>query len=167
MHKAIPGVWPLTTKVFSMGFQQQNNLFSTGMRIYYFFNISNWKSIAAKQILCWYGSINGSNPIDHHTIHPDRHLHSPQIKNQLFKIHFILFLSLSKLRGFEFPRRRKLKCFPLDLQIVFSCFNFILLLGSKRYEITTFFFTLHWNHNRRRNIYLLAFRELTLNRVEE
>jgi hypothetical protein len=76
-------------------------------------------------------------------------------------------LSLSKLRGFEFPRRWKLKCFPLDSQIVFSCFNFILLLGSKRYELTTFFFTLHWNHNRRRNIYLLAFRELTLNRVEE
>jgi hypothetical protein len=48
-------------------------------------------------------------------------------------------LSLSKLRGFEFPRRRKLKCFPLDSQIVFSCFNFILLLGSKRYELTTFF----------------------------
>ncbi|KAJ6920898.1 hypothetical protein NC651_014462 [Populus alba x Populus x berolinensis] len=88
-------------------------------------------------------SINGSNPIDHHTIHPDRHLHSPQIKNQLFKIHFILFLSLSKLRGFEFPRRRKLKCFPLDSQIVFSCFNFMLLLGSKRYELTTIFFTLH------------------------
>ncbi|KAJ6931567.1 hypothetical protein NC652_014919 [Populus alba x Populus x berolinensis] len=64
------------------------------------------------------------------------------------KINCLRFISSSscpsqKLRGFEFPRRRKLKCFPLDSQIVFSWFNFMLLLGSKRYELTTFFFTLH------------------------
>jgi hypothetical protein len=76
-------------------------------------------------------------------------------------------LSLSNYVALSFPGGENLNVFPSIHRSSFLALILFCCWDPKDMNSQLFFFTLHWNHNRRRNIYLLAFRELTLIRVEE